>query len=244
MSEEQTPARAHVAGLEWTKAEHGEWRAVVDGRFIAAVWPFLFGRNECVVRIRYPASRDLQSDRIIRIDFPGREDRDAAMTQAAAWIRRYQATPPMQPDALIRECIARDPHQYTSDADVVEQAVFRGADGGFSWLDGAIVPTNLQWGGIDFAPDPAWTARRTTRKPHASTVAAIDNTGNLFLVPDDVRPEWLAFVFAIAQSFRNRGLLPPDIQGEARTIHMRNQELGILAHRELLARFPTLRSLK
>ncbi|MBI4433135.1 hypothetical protein HY632_00020 [Candidatus Uhrbacteria bacterium] len=242
MSTEETPTCVRVAELDWALAENGEWRTIVDGRFIAAVWKFLFGRHECTVRVRYPQSRDFKNDRIVRIDCPGHMDRDAAMAQAAAWISRYQRTGAMDPAALIAECIARDPKRFTSADDVIEHAVFRGADGGFTWLDGALVPTDLRWGSADFAPDATWTAQRAVAPPRPEALAEIDNTGNLFQVPDDVRPEWLTFVATIARSFRDRGLLPPEIRGEERTILMRNQELGIIAHRELVERFASLRS--
>ena len=111
---------------------------MVGDRFEVTTWKF--GRiHQSKVFVRYPSSRDPMDRTSIGVCLAPGKTRNEAMQRGLDWVAAYKA--PASPDELFPKLFRRWRTIYRTRADIIDHLFFV-IGNGYSWMDGAIVPTS------------------------------------------------------------------------------------------------------
>lgn len=215
-------------GTEWTRDGDG-WSGTVIAapRFHPRTWRF-GGIWQCVVEIDDPACRE---PRGVHVCLQHRSTMPAAMAHCVEWVRAYQVSGPSSVEETLHQAFDRWPSLYRTRMDVADHILCT-IGNGFSWLDGAALNTGPEdhldrrlevispalaalFAALpDIAAEHEASARRRAEEEALPRPFVDDGGPRAFCpisdyslistVPDDVRPDWLAFAYETACAVRDR----------------------------------------
>ncbi|MBI4281694.1 hypothetical protein HY625_02600 [Candidatus Uhrbacteria bacterium] len=248
----------HRSGCTWKREENdNNWKTKLLDRFEVQTWPF-GSIHQCKVFIDYPSARS-DDGQSVGISLKPCKTRDEAMQQGIKWVKAYNPNRLLTAEKMFTQAFKKFPTVYRTHNDVLKN-LFLGAGNGYVWLDGAVVYYNC--GGYTVQRKPASRLKKNLGKPNEfpydalgesekkSRIGPLPDDGkpvpiwsvdeeyaNVCLVPDDVRPEWLALAYEAAKLLRDRS----SVAEKGTEAHVRhNHAVGRRVCKELLKRFPQL----
>lgn len=136
----QTKRVIRSAGHTWTPWDGDGWSTTI-GRFQVVTWPF-GDIHQSKVFVRYRHARPSRQEGV-GMCLPACKTSEAAMRQGVRWVASYKKNGPPPPEQVFRNCFKYYPELFRTRADVLD-TLFFGIGGGYDWLDGAIVCTEVE----------------------------------------------------------------------------------------------------